>query len=54
MKANSALERNVVDTFFVIATSAALVLAVHYLNWILAAYMLLNLVGIGLIRSKKP
>jgi len=54
MRANSALERNVVDILFIAASSAALVLAVYYMNGILAAYMLLNLVGIGLIRTRKP
>jgi hypothetical protein len=54
MRANSALEHDVVDLLFIVASSAALVLAVHYVNGILAAYMLLNLVGIGLIRVKRP
>jgi cellulose synthase/poly-beta-1,6-N-acetylglucosamine synthase-like glycosyltransferase len=53
MKVNSMLEQTIVDGLFVVVTLSTLILAVFNRNAILAAYMLLNLVGITLIRTMK-
>ncbi len=52
MRVNSALEWTVVDGLFIVVTGSTLLFALFYGNAILAAYMLLNLVGITLIRKK--
>ena len=52
MKINSKLEWNVVDGLFITLTGSTLLFALFYHNILLAAYMLLNLVGISLIRKE--
>ena len=52
MRVNSLLEWTVVDGLFIAVTGSTLLFALFYRNAILAAYMLLNLVGITLIRTK--
>jgi cellulose synthase/poly-beta-1,6-N-acetylglucosamine synthase-like glycosyltransferase len=52
IKVNSLLEWTVVDGLFIAVTGSTLLFALFYRNAILAAYMLLNLVGITLIRKK--
>ena len=52
MKVNSMLEWTIVDGLFIAITGSTLLFALFYRNAILAAYMLLNLVGISLIRRK--
>jgi hypothetical protein len=51
-RVNSALEWNVIDGLFIVVIGSTLLFALFYGNAILAAYMLLNLVGITLIRKK--
>jgi cellulose synthase/poly-beta-1,6-N-acetylglucosamine synthase-like glycosyltransferase len=53
MKVNSMPEHIIVDGLFVIVTLSTFIFAVFYSNTILAAYMLLNTVGITLIRTNK-
>jgi cellulose synthase/poly-beta-1,6-N-acetylglucosamine synthase-like glycosyltransferase len=53
MRVNTMLEQAIVDGLFVVVTLSSLIFAVFYGNAILAAYMLLNLVGISLIRTNK-
>jgi hypothetical protein len=52
MRVNSLLEWAVMDGLFIAVTGSTLLFALFYRNAILAAYMLLNLVGITLIRTK--
>jgi cellulose synthase/poly-beta-1,6-N-acetylglucosamine synthase-like glycosyltransferase len=52
MRVNSTTEWTVVDALFIILTGSTLLFALFYGNAILSAYMLLNLVGITLIRKK--
>jgi cellulose synthase/poly-beta-1,6-N-acetylglucosamine synthase-like glycosyltransferase len=53
MKVSSVLEHIIVDGLFVLVTLSTFIFAVYYGNAILAAYMLLNTVGITLIRTNK-
>jgi cellulose synthase/poly-beta-1,6-N-acetylglucosamine synthase-like glycosyltransferase len=52
MKINSQLEWAIIDGLFIMITGSTLLFALFYRNIILAAYMLLNLVGISLIRKE--
>ncbi len=52
MKVNSMLEWAIIDGLFIVITGSTLLFAILYRNIILAAYMLLNLIGISLIRKK--